>query len=297
VSGTRPGGGTPSVTVVMRARDEARWIARSLEMVFRQRDVELEVVCVDSGSTDGTLEIVRHHPARLIQIEPTDFTYSHALNVGAAAGAGEYVVCLNADAEPVDERWLIELLRPLLDDPRVAATYGRQVPRRQAHPTVRRDYAWAFGDTAPEGCPPFVSMVSSAYRRSLWERHPFWSRGGAGDDSEWVRWALREGYRVVYAPRSAVFHSHDYTALDHYRKQRREQRVNIELYGRLAQWAPPTAALRFLADCLRDARFVAASGEWGALPSAVAYRFMQAAGRVHGYWLGRDVGKNGGGVP
>ena len=102
----------------------AETIYACLQEVFEQEFAgPVDVHVVDSGSTDGTLDIVRRFPARLIEIPPRSFTYGRALNVGVAAATGEIVVSLSAHSLPAHERWLLNLVRNFADS-RVAGVYG-----------------------------------------------------------------------------------------------------------------------------------------------------------------------------
>ena len=213
-------------SIVIRAKNEARLIGEALDAVFGQRfEGSFEVVLVDSGSTDGTLDIVRGYPIRLIEIPPETFTYGRSLNIGAAAAGGELIVSLSAHSTPLDERWLGHLLEPLAD-PRVAGVYGRQVPRPNA--------TWlellgmrlsGVVDDRPRlhTRNPMFSNANGAFRRSLWLRVPFDEEVGGAEDLAWVRAMLREGYRVAYEPRAAVYHSHGEPFFKHLRRTVRDQ--------------------------------------------------------------------------
>src|SRR5688572_7185097 len=99
----------PPVTasIVIRAKNEAGAIGETLDSVFGQRGAPgFEVIVVDSGSTDATLDIVRRTDARVIEIPPQSFTYGRALNIGISAARGEFVVALSAHSTPINDRWL-----------------------------------------------------------------------------------------------------------------------------------------------------------------------------------------------
>ena len=124
----------PNVSVVIRAKNEARFIGQTLAAIFDPAALApRQVVVVDSGSSDGTLEIVRAFPTTLIQIRSEEFTYGYALNVGVANVDAEIVATLSAHSLPAGPDWLRRLTQPFAQ-PRVAGVYGRQLPR--ANPTV-----------------------------------------------------------------------------------------------------------------------------------------------------------------
>jgi rhamnosyltransferase len=205
--------GTPPVTasIVIRAKNEAGAIGEVLERVFGQVGAPgFEVIVVDSGSTDGTLDIVRRFDARLIEIPPRSFTYGRALNIGIAAARGEFVVALSAHSTPVDQHWLANLLEPFRDSS-VGAVYGRHVARSNAT-KLELFGMWLSGVTSltprRQERDMMFSNANGACRRSLALDHPFDERLPGAEDLAWADWIERQGWAVYYQPTAAVYHSH-----------------------------------------------------------------------------------------
>ena len=98
------------IGVVIRTLNESALIGRCLQMLDEQRGgFDLDVLVVDSGSTDATREIARDHGARIVELPPTQFDYSKALNLGIEEVSGELIVILSAHAIPVDAHMLEKL--------------------------------------------------------------------------------------------------------------------------------------------------------------------------------------------
>ena len=117
-----------TIGVVIRTLNEAELIGTCLETLGRQRSrFELDVLVVDSGSTDATLEIARSCGARILELPPGDFDYSKSLNDGIEQVRGDLVLILSAHAVPVDEHWVERMTAPF-EDPRVAGVASRQLP-------------------------------------------------------------------------------------------------------------------------------------------------------------------------
>jgi rhamnosyltransferase len=217
-----------AVTVFLPTWNAGPRLDEVLEAVRGQRTSrELVLRATDSGSSDGTLERLARHKVAVERIEQRDFDHGATRGAAIASSSTEFVVLLTQDARPADEHWLEELLAPF-DDARVAGTWSKQVPRPQCHPFQRANLAAHFAGPDQRvlepleaaqwaGLPPAQRLarlgfddVSSAVRRSAVERVPF-PRTPFGEDLLWSRSALLAGWRLCYAGRSVVEHSHDLT--------------------------------------------------------------------------------------
>ena len=201
------------VSVVIRTYNEAAHVADTLRAVFDQRDIEPEVIVVDSGSTDGTLEIVGGFPAKLVQIEKAEFSYGRALNLGFAAATAPLVASLSAHARPLDRHWLRNLARPFTD-PLVDGVVGKTLPHTDCNPFDRRGLLRQYGTERRflfDGRLPGFSNANSCVRRSAWEAEPFDETLPYSEDVLWARRRLGLGRRLVYAPDAACYHSHNET--------------------------------------------------------------------------------------
>jgi rhamnosyltransferase len=200
------------IGVVIRTLNESALVGRCLEMLDRQRGgFDLDVLVVDSGSTDATREIARDLGARVVELQPTQFDYSKALNLGIEEVTGELVVILSAHAIPVDEQ-MLEKLVAHFDAPAVAGVAARQVPwpdapwqevhrLRDQFAKTRREYS--RGDDANI----VFSNACSCIRRSVWAAEPFTLP--AVEDLEWAERVVAAGWKIVYEPEATVYHSHD----------------------------------------------------------------------------------------
>jgi glycosyltransferase involved in cell wall biosynthesis len=199
------------VGVVIRTLDEGAWIRRCVEVLRGQRgEFDLDIVVVDSGSTDGTVEIARELAVQVVEIPPASFDYSRALNMGIAATSGELVASLSAHAIPVDDLWLEHMAAPFAD-PRVAGVASRQVPWPDAPWQEVRRLAETFGDEPVvydiSGIDRVVfSNAASMIRRAVWAESPFTLP--SVEDLDWARRSLAAGRLIAYEPRAAVSHSH-----------------------------------------------------------------------------------------
>lgn len=206
-------------SVVIITKNQRGFLQRSLPVIAAQRGVGaggLEVIVVDSGSTDGAQDVVRGWSdlAQLVEIPPRTFTYARAHNAGAARAQGEILVRLSGDAIPASERWLSRLLDPFADAS-VAATWGSQIlPPHVRNPLERWAQRLLFDnpnarrarrhtrDTTVLGC-------NMAVRRALWQTHPFDERLPQVEDYAWTHHWYRRGWAAVFVPDAPVLHGHD----------------------------------------------------------------------------------------
>jgi rhamnosyltransferase len=199
------------IGIVIRTLNESELIGRCLETLARQRGgLELDVLVVDSGSTDGTVEIAESHGHRVLNLDPGEFDYSKALNLGIDEVEGDFVVSLSAHAIPVDDGWLERMIAPF-DAADVAGVSSRQVPwpdapwqevHRLQHqfPETGRVYSRSAEDGV------VFSNAASAIRREVWRREPFVLP--AAEDLEWAKRVIAAGWSIVYEGEAAVYHSH-----------------------------------------------------------------------------------------
>jgi rhamnosyltransferase len=208
------------VSIVILTLNAGPRFGRVLDAIDAQRfHGSVETLVLDSGSTDGTLELAtRHDRVRLHAVG--NFGHGRTRNEGARLATGRFVVYLTQDALPLGDRWLADLLAPF-EDPKVAATYSRQVPYANATPMERFFLSKRFPDVRivrPERrrhrlglYMVFFSNVSSAIRRDVLLKHPFDDNLIMSEDQQFARDVIRAGWRTVYEPASVVRHSHRYT--------------------------------------------------------------------------------------
>ena len=206
------------IGVVIRTHNEAALLPRMLDALMGQTEQSFEIVLVDSGSTDATVEIARRYDrVRIIEIPKKDFTYGRALNIGIAAVAErvKYVAMLSAHAIPCDENWLSGLVTPMRLDPKVAGVYGKQVPlpEHMSNPVVRAQaietYPKCYGEKpTTTNRSYFFSNVNAAIASSSWQENGFDEFLPFCEDWHWAIAMIQSGGWIAYHPTAVVYHSH-----------------------------------------------------------------------------------------
>ena len=208
------------VSILIRTKNEEKDIGKTLDATFSQTYKNFEVLIVDSGSTDNTLKIAARYPLKIHKIKPEDFTWGYSLNYGFQRAKGKYVVSLSAHSLPLSTDWL-ETLIGNFDDDNVAAVMCKTLPWPDCNPFDRRGLTGKFNmpkQEVPNG-PPFIfGNVSSVIRKSLWEKVSFDETLRYCEDEIWMREIKKLNYKVVFEPKAEVFHSHNETLQQIYRR-------------------------------------------------------------------------------
>lgn len=212
--------GNIDVSIVIRTKNEARHIGQTLSVIFSQKFRAFEVLIVDSGSTDKTLRIAREYPVTIYEIKPEEFTWGYSLNYGLQRAKGKYVVCLSAHSLPLSNDWL-EILTANFEDDKVAAVMCNTLPWPDCNPFDRRGLLKKYNmprQEIPEK-PAFIfGNVSSAIRKSVWEKVPFDESLSYCEDEDWRRKVTRLNFKVMYEPEAKVYHSHNETLKQIYKR-------------------------------------------------------------------------------
>ncbi len=212
----------PRCSVVVRCFNEERHIGRLLDGILQQTVRGSQIVVVDSGSTDGTLEVVSRYPAEVIHVTPEEFSFGRALNRGCAATSAGLIAVASAHVYPVYKDWLERLLAPF-EDPRVALVYGKQHGDERTKYSERQVFATWFGNQPdPNQEHPFCNNANAAVRRDVWVRLPYDETLTGLEDIAWARAAMTLGYRICYEPAAQVVHVHEEIPRRLFNRYRRE---------------------------------------------------------------------------
>jgi rhamnosyltransferase len=209
------------VSIVILTKNGGADFRACLEQVCAQTIISrAEVIVVDSGSSDGTVEFARQLGVRVDQIAPQTFHHARTRNVAAGMAHGEIVIFLSQDAVPASDHWL-EAITSNFHDPMVGAVYGRQLPRHDASLERHDVFDTIYGEHRIVKDPAHrnglgyrfyhFSDVNSAIRRSVWQSTQFPEDLRVFEDIGIAKRILDAGWKIVYEPEACVFHSHHHT--------------------------------------------------------------------------------------
>jgi rhamnosyltransferase len=253
---------SPSIAIIMRAKNEMPHVQRALERLKSQTIHPIPLFAVDSGSSDGTLEVLKEHGVELTRIKSGDYVPGKVLNDAISRAPQDIIVLLNADAVPQSDDWLEQLVLPIIGN-RADATFSKQIARPDARFIVSYDYERAYN---PEKMDPgFFSAVSCAFRRDLWEQTRFPDRGYA-EDVAWAGLCITEGARFQLVESSVVEHSHNYT-LEGLHQKRYRQALTFNEVPNIGK-----QIYRCCREIVRDFLFAISRLKFQTIPYNIAYR-------------------------
>jgi len=217
-------------SVIIPTKNPGSIFRKVLSAVINQKTPwEYEILVVDSGSDDGTVEYAsQHHNVRLHEIKPSEFGHGRTRNLGIGLTTGEYVVLITHDALPANDAWLRNLVDAVEQSPSIAGAFGRHKAYTSDGPYVARDLEAHFNGF--KSSPPVVSLDdevryrkeagyrqflhyfsdnNACLRRSVWERIPYPDVDFA-EDQIWAKKIIEQGYSKAYADNALVYHSHQF---------------------------------------------------------------------------------------
>ena len=217
-------------SVVIRAYNEQKHIGRLLEGIRMQTVGDVEIILVDSGSTDETVTVAESFDVRIVRIPSEEFTFGRSLNYGVRAATREFVVIASAHVYPVYPDWIESLLCPF-EDEKIALTYGKQRGPASAKYSEQQIYHQWYPDAGrSDQSTPFCNNANAAIRKNLWEKNPYDETLTGLEDLAWAKWAQEQGYRILYVAEAEIIHVHNETPRGVYNRYRREAMALRRIY-------------------------------------------------------------------
>ena len=219
-----------TISIIIPTKDAGLDFDFTLGKIRTQKGIgEIEIIVVDSGSADGTVELATRYAAKVYPIDPKDFRHGLTRNYGAEQSKGEYILFMVQDAMPIGNHWLYEMVSVLEADSKVAAVTCRQVPRSDADLFAcaslcnhNRALIFArdgvaststkFKDLSPIEKRRLAGLdnVCSMVRKDVFEQFKFTDIKYAEDLELGLK--MREnGYNLAFLYWTAVIHSHNRT--------------------------------------------------------------------------------------
>jgi glycosyltransferase involved in cell wall biosynthesis len=217
-------------SIVIRCFNEEEHIGRLLSGIMQQTIKDVEIILVDSGSTDATVSIASRYPVKIVPIKPEEFSFGRSLNLGCAEASRDFIVIASAHVYPVYKDWLENLLSPF-KDPDVAIVYGKQRGDKFARYTEHQIYRkWFPEESAGRQAHPFCNNANAAIRRTTWRHLPYNEELTGLEDLDWANRVVDLGKKIVYCAEAEIIHVHNETLLNIYNRYKREAIAFKKIY-------------------------------------------------------------------
>jgi len=230
----------PETSIIIRARNEERWIGEALKRLSNQTYSDFEVVVVDSGSTDRTRDIAKAHEAKVVEISAKEFSFPYAANIGIQNSiCTKYIVMLSAHSLPIGSGWLESGIEKFSLQENIMGVYGPPLPLPNASLWDYLFYGLGYIKHTIRTFPRSYKVVKKSgmgalgftnaiLRKDLWDKHHMdEDYAGGGDDQEWSSYWFKQGYVAIFDMHFAVRHSHSLN-LRQWKKQLEHWKGNIE---------------------------------------------------------------------
>ena len=279
----------PAISIVVRSYNEERFIHRLFVGLRLQTRKDFEVILVDSGSTDSTVEIAKSFGARVIHLPSAEFSFGRSLNVGCAAANGETLVFASAHVYPARVDWLERLIEPF-EDERVGLVYGKQRGNEITKFSERQIFVKWFPEASmPNQASYFCNNANCAVRRDLWRHQPYDETLTGLEDLAWAKNMQRRGARVAYASEAEVVHVHDET-WDRVRNRYRREAMALRVIEPTLQFGFGDFVRLTAANIVSDFREAQRQGLLGRELAGIAlFRLNQFWGTYLGHRLHTSV--------
>ena len=275
----------PLVSIVVRMFNEAAHLDKLFSELGKQTYPHFEIVAVDSGSNDGSLEMARRACDQVVQIRSEDFTFGYSLNQGIEKAQGELIAIVSAHTYPTSNRWLESMVNALLSDPNHALAYGKQVGVQETKLSESFEFSLLFDDQPRVQKAPqyFCNNANSLIRKDLWSLHPFDETLTGLEDQAWSKYWMDQGKTIVYVPEAGIHHIHNETEKQIENRYYREA-VAARHIGILDKSQLPTEVLKLTGRYFSDLGKLVTQGKLHPkyFREVTHYRLRQTKGHVRG---------------
>ena len=220
------------ISIIIRTYNEENNIGKLLTLIKQQKlSYNYEIIIVDSGSTDKTVNIAKEFNVKIIKIKPEEFSFGYSLNKGIEESVGSVCVFVSAHCFPTNEKWLEELVTPLLENKRIGLVYGKQRGGDTSKFSEKEIFKKWYPDNV-DGIQyhPFSNNANTAIRKNIWEECKYDETLTGLEDLDWAKKILNKGFLIYYNPEAEVLHIHDETWKQIKNRYKREAMAFYEIF-------------------------------------------------------------------
>lgn len=268
----------PYLSVVIRARNEARSLKDVFEALLAQRcSFQWEIIVVENESEDETVELCKHYQARVISIRQNEFTFGRALNLGIGSARGELILLCSAHSIPIGSYFLESAVAPFSDSKIAAARclvagYGEQTAAwyKARDIEYRSPEEQRTAESGTDWLSHYPSASCCVIRRSVWEQIPYGEQLESNEDKLWASEILSKGFKIRSSAEAVFVYNRQRGSMDRLRRTSRQFRALYCTKGyvplpwpsfflRVIRWAlsaPLVAVKYFIQNVMEDINLV-----------------------------------------
>ena len=218
-----------TVSLIIPTLNAEGEIGALIEALLGQSRVPNEILVVDSSSDDGTVGIASSYREVSVEvIDRRDFDHGLTRDRALRRSSGDIACFMTQDAVPANDAFIENLVAPILSDPSVAVSSGRQLPKADARRFEQLVRAFNYTDESNvrsrDDVPRlgikayFATDVCAAYRRSAYLELGGFGSTDMSEDMLMAAKAVKAGWKVAYAADAEVYHSHNLTPRQQYER-------------------------------------------------------------------------------
>ena len=198
------------ISILIRSYNEAKWIGICLENLKRQTITPFEIILIDNMSNDGTVEMAKNNFKNIkIYKYNKKYTPGRMLNFGIEKSKGEYILIISAHCIPCDKKLIKNLLKPLINNQKICASYARQVSLNFSDDLTIRDLMLTYGSESKlQKNDPQFNNACSLIKKSEWQNNKFDNTITNLEDRYWATQKLKKNKFIYYSAEGKVFHYH-----------------------------------------------------------------------------------------
>lgn len=237
------------VSIIIPVKNGGELLERVLKSVKGQKTkYNYEIICIDSGSKDNSINIIKNNNIKLFQIKPEEFGHGKTRDFGASKGSGEFIIFITQDALPATDLWLENFINAMKTDEGIAGGFGIHYPYPDCNIIDKKDIENHFKDFGDSNMTfqvtdnekyikeekyrhflAFFSDNNACLRRSVWEKYPYDDVKFA-EDQIWARKIIELRYKKLYCPSAPVYHSHNYNLKEYFKRYYDEYKGIYEIH-------------------------------------------------------------------